>query len=94
LRGPRTIGVESASDLAKTAAIRMLGLDARYEFGRNGSFATEAPQRLTRGARLLGSLGEVALELRDRDQASTPLGRDRRDHRNHASVERGEVTLR
>jgi predicted RNase H-like HicB family nuclease len=47
--------------------------------------------RATLGARLLGPLGEVALELGHGDQASTPLGLDRGDHRDDPPDERRQA---
>ena len=44
--------------------------------------------RLALGARWLDSLGEVALELFDRNQPCTPLRLHSRDHRDDAAVER------
>ena len=91
LRGSRTIGVEPAGDLAEAAAVRVLALDARHEVRRDGPLATHGPRCPARNARLLGSLGNVALELRDRNQPSAPLGQNRRDHGDDAPVERGEA---
>ena len=52
------------------------------------SFATGRRPRLALCPWWIDSLGEVPLEFRDRDQASAPLGRDRCDHRDDATVER------
>ena len=61
------------------------------DFGWGTRLSTGPRPRIGSRPWWLRSLGEVALEFRDRDEASASLGRDCCDHRDDATVERGQA---
>jgi hypothetical protein len=64
--------------------------DAGNDDGRETRLAAGTPSRFGGRSWLFGSVGEVALEFGDGDQASARLRHDGRDHRDDAAVEGGE----
>lgn len=69
LRGRDTVRVESPRDLPEALAPCVVAENVTDDFGRKASPPGGAQRWPLRPPRLLLSLGEVALELCDRDQS-------------------------
>src|SRR5437870_13304132 len=83
--------IQSPRDLSEADSLGVLAADALDDVRRDRGAAAQSRDSGARFARLLGALGEVALELGDRDQAPAPLSLDGCDRRHDAPVEGGEA---
>ena len=81
--------VELARDLAQALALGVSSADVSDQLGREPRLAT-GPRSLA-SSRRLPARDQVALELGDGDQPSTPLRLHRCDSRDDAAVERCEA---
>jgi integrase len=72
--------IQSPRDLSEADSLGVLAADALNDVRRDRGAAAQSRDSGARFARLLGALGEVALEVGDRDQAPAPLSPDGCDH--------------
>jgi len=91
LAGGDAVAVESAGDLSEAASLCALAAEALDHVGWERRPAACAGSPPPWRPRLLGALGQVALELSGRDQPRAPLGLYGRDRWHDTTVERREA---